>query len=272
MLASVSFGLYLAVGFLAGWIAWPRLSLLPQSVLLLSFPVAAAGIYFSYTRSVWIGAAVGLLIALTMSLHGRIRKVAFGTVFAAGLFSAVSYSDGLGIDRRASAMRELPFMHGGFSDFWQSLQQQPMLGYGFGQSPDADGSSRPIAHYGRTQVSNSLANLLSETGVVGLGLFLAMVISWGRNAWLLNHGPRTPLWARQYSVLFISAFGVYFSLLLFHELAFSALENSLLFFLAGITVSLRQVTRSSPVLSTVMSPSVANTPAQPARHYLPLGA
>src|SRR5947209_4641152 len=54
MLTSVSFGLYLAVALLAALSCLPRLGRTGKLVLIATVPLFVAGLYFSYTRSVWI--------------------------------------------------------------------------------------------------------------------------------------------------------------------------------------------------------------------------
>lgn len=224
MLASVSFGLYLAIGFLAAWIAWPRLSLVPQSIALLSFPLATASVYFSYTSSVWLGATLGLVIALATTLRGQIRVVVLGAISSTVFLLAVSYSEGLLLFEGASIAGEI--------------------------------------------------NRLIDRGLVGLILFLATCFAWWRNAWTLRNDPRAPAWARQQAVLYLAAFGVYFCQLLFHELSYSTLDNSLLFFLAGITVSLRQMSQGAIETSPELARSLAADSADRmrSRSFVPIGA
>src|SRR5207244_555165 len=78
MLTSVSYGLYLAVCFLAALYYVPRLRRFDRLLLLATFPLFAAGLYFSYTRSVWIGITLGLMITLGLVLRGRVRVTVLG--------------------------------------------------------------------------------------------------------------------------------------------------------------------------------------------------
>ena len=250
MLTSVSFGSYLVVGFLAGWIAWPRLSLVPQSIMLFAFPLGTAAVYFSYTSSVWLGAALGLLIALGTTLRGKFRNVALGSCAAVGILFAVANFNGLSSleENMASNTPESTAATGNLSDLtWQVFQHQPMLGYGFGHFREAEvpflqpqTMSLHVRDSQGKAPHNTILSLFAETGVLGLALFLAMCLAWWRNAWALHRNPSAPTWARHHAALFMAAFGVYACQSLFHELSFSTLDNSLLFFLAGVTVSLRQ--------------------------------
>lgn len=269
MLTSVSFGLYLAVSLLAGWVAWPQLRRLPQLLLLMACPLAIAGLYFSYTRSVWLGAAFGLVIVLSVTLRGRVRNVVLGTVVSACLLITVTNLHSVVNFQRetsASETRDSTQMRGSFTYVsWRMFQQQPLLGHGFGHFREAKWpflfdrttefnlqSIRILVHH------NTLLSLLTETGMIGLSLFLAVCVGWMRNASQLWRCPFSPRWGRGHAELFMAAFGVYTCQLLFHELSFSTLDNSLLFFLAGVTVALRQSVVG--VRGTLPVPSVHSVP------------
>ena len=81
--------------------------------------------------------------------------------------------------------------------------------------------------------------MLTETGILGLGLFLALMATWARNAWQMIRYQHTPDWIRGVSVLFLGTLCVLGVQWMFHELSYSPIDHSLLFLLAGITVGLR---------------------------------
>jgi O-antigen ligase len=85
---------------------------------------------------------------------------------------------------------------------------------------------RPYVHH------NSYLSLLTDTGLVGLGLFLSMFGLMGREAWRTCRGEGPP-WAKRQAALFLGAIGVYACQLMFHELSYTPLDNSLIFFLSG---------------------------------------
>ena len=69
-----------------------------------------------------------------------------------------------------------------------------------------------------------------------LALFLAMMAYWGVNAWRIIRDADAPSWAKHQAIWLLGAIGVYAPQLLFHELSYTPLDNSLVYFLAG-TVS-----------------------------------
>jgi O-antigen ligase len=95
---------------------------------------------------------------------------------------------------------------------------------------------------------NVLLAVLAETGLVGLGLFLALLGLWTRDAWRLWRDPTAPLWVRQPGLLFLATLAAYLTNGAFHHVAFIPMSNTLLFFLAGVTAAWRSAApdRQSP--------------------------
>ena len=88
-------------------------------------------------------------------------------------------------------------------------------------------------------IPNTLLSLLTETGLVGLGLYLAVLAGWARTAWQLARSPSPPPWARAQGVLMLGVLVVYLCVAMFHELSYTPIDNSLVFLLAGVTMGLR---------------------------------
>ena len=127
---------------------------------------------------------------------------------------------------------------------WQMFLDRPILGFGFGQFyreklPYLSDHSTPLQlelirdfiHH------NTYLSLLTETGLVGLGLYLAILIAWARRGWRLTRSDN-PAWVRAHGVLLLGALATYAVQMLFHEVSYTTLDNSLLFLLAGIAVGL----------------------------------
>ena len=83
---------------------------------------------------------------------------------------------------------------------------------------------------------NTFLSLLTETGLVGLGLDAGRFGPLGPDA--LAAGPRQrtcPTGPAPKAALTVGALGLYVCQALFHELSYLPMDNALLFFLAGIT-------------------------------------
>ena len=211
MVHAVSYGLYLGVGLLAAWIWQWRFHRLGRLALLLPVPVMLAGVYGSYTRSVWMGVGLGLLLVLALTLHGAWRWLVVGGAISAAVLVAATKMDAL-----VSFDRELPASYTGKSVelrgeiayvSWKMFLDRPILGFGFDQFPQAklpylsDRSTALNLEATRTYVHhNTFLSLLTETGLVGLGLMLAILALWGRMGWRLACRADLPDWARPGSV------------------------------------------------------------------------
>ncbi len=251
MVHSVTFGLVLAVCLLAAWLWRARWGRVGQLMWLAMAPIMLAGVYFSYTRSVWMGAALGLAIVLGLTLHGPWRRLVLGAMVAAALLLVLTRMEKLlSFEREYQAQytRQSVDLRGSFAYVsWQMFLDRPLLGSGFNQFPEAkkpylsDRSTaleleaiRPYSHH------STFLSVLTEMGLVGFALFLMVLGLWALAAWRVIAGPATPAWARSHAVLFLGAMGVYVCQAFFHELSYTPIDNSLLFLLAGITVGIAQ--------------------------------
>lgn len=255
MVQSPSYGLYLGVCVMCA-LTW-RNSLPRQAKLLVlaCLPVLLAGVFFSYTRSVWLGTGVGLFILSALTLRGQMRRVVLtGMVACAALVAATKSESILSVKREGSfsASRDSAAMRASFTYVsWKMFLDRPVLGCGFGHFAEEklpylhDRSyQRNLQEIRSLSHHNTFLSLLTETGVVGLGLFLALCWRFTFDAWRLWQAAKAPAWVRAHGALFLAAFGVYLLQLMFHELTFTSIDNSLIFFLAGITAGLQPWTAS----------------------------
>jgi O-antigen ligase len=258
MVHAVSYGSYLGVCLLAVW-AWQwRFDNKGRLVLMALLPLLAAGVFFSYTRSAWLGIALGMTIMLGLTLRGAWRPLVLGTIVSVGLLLAVTKMDKLvEFDRgeNIAHARSSVALRGDMAYLsWNMFLDRPLFGAGFDQFRNAklpylaDRSSEFKVGYLRNYSHhNTLLSLLTETGLVGLSLFLAVLGGWGWAAWKLARSTEMPDWARAQGALLLGALGVYIAQAAFHELSYTAIDNVLLFTLAGLTVGLHaELTGKTP--------------------------
>jgi O-antigen ligase len=141
---------------------------------------------------------------------------------------------------------------------WRMFEDRPIFGCGYAQyGPEhknylSDRTTDMPLERARDYIPhNVIFSLLTETGLVGLGLFLAMVFYWTRDAWRLWRGESLPLWARQQGLLLLVFLGAYFINGMFHDVSVQPMMNMTLFFLAGVTAGLR------PMIAMTSSPACA---------------
>ena len=137
----------------------------PRWVLIgLALPTAL-GVLLSLSRASWLGLAAGLLLIgvlryrriLVLGLVGGLALLISppGEAYVARLISGFSIAD------RATAFRV-----GEYANAFTLLQRYPVLGIGFGQSPDIDVTAG---------VSSVYLLVAEQTGLLGLALFLVAV-------------------------------------------------------------------------------------------------
>ncbi len=272
MVSSVSYGLTLCVAIFSGWTLWPRASRRWQLLLITFVPLAAAGIFLSYTRSVWMGAALGLIVLMLTTLRGQWRTAVVGTVVvSAALVASTNFDSILAFNRNdnsAAQTRGSVSIRGTFAYVsWLMFQDQPLLGVGFGQFPTAklpylsDRSSdlnleaiRPYVHH------NMLLSVLTEVGLIGLLMFVGVFVYWAIGAWRLRQAAGAPPWARQQGPMLLAVLAAYLCQALFHEMSFTPLDHGLVFFVAGLAAALRPlaITKDPCITAQVCRCGVAN--------------
>jgi len=272
MVQSVSFGLHLAVCLLAAWVWRWRFGRLGTLAIVALVPLMLAGIFFSYTRSVWMGTGLGVLIVLGVTLRGQWRPLVLGGMISAALLLVTTRMDNLiSFEREyeATYTGQSVSLRGSFAYIsWKMFQDRPLLGVGFGQFPTAkldylsDRSTALNLEATRGRVHHSgFLSTLTETGLIGLALFLTILIGWARTSWLLCRDATLPNWVRAQGVLLLGVLGIYVCQAAFHEMSYTPIDNALVFFLAGITVGLKTATEelgSAP--STFALPEKSTAP------------
>ena len=252
LLNPVGNGILLAVCLSAALMAWPRfkrpgkLMLVPLTALLL------AAIGCTLTRSTWLGGATGLAVLVGLTIPARWRvPVLGGGLLVAALVVATQWQHLVAFKRD----RDLTAQHTAESVAmrpilatvtWKMFLDRPLFGCGLFQYSDqstyylSDRSvALPLEKARGCLPHNVLFSYLTETGLVGLALFLTLVGFWIRDAWRLWRSATAPLWARQQGLLMLALLAIYFANGMFHDTSVVPMANMLLFFTAGVTAALR---------------------------------
>jgi O-antigen ligase len=231
---------------------WPRLHRAGRALLVVASLTVGLGIYYTLTRSVWLGTGLGLLVLVGLTIPRSWRvPVLGGLVLIAAVVGATQWDRILAFkrDRDLSARQTLesvklrPVLA---VVAWNMFLDRPLLGCGFGQYRDqsafylADRSSglrleeaRPYAQH------NVFLSLLVETGLVGMGLFGVLLALWIRDAWRLWRSPTAPRWVRQVALLLLVFLANYLANGMVHDVSLIFVIHMFLFFTAGITAGLR---------------------------------
>jgi O-antigen ligase len=231
---------------------WPRLKRPGKLLLAATASLLVMAISLSLTRSVWLGGAfaLALLVAAAIPWNWRLPLLGGGlllAIFAAGseweTLLAFKRDKNLSAEETASSVQLRPIMA---VVAWHMFLDRPLFGCGYSQYKSehlnyvSDRSTDLPLERARGYIPHNVAlSLLTETGLVGFGLFSAILFFWIRDAWRLWRKGDAPLWVRQQGLLFLVAASVYLINGMFHDVSVVPMANLTLFFLAGVTAGLR---------------------------------
>jgi O-antigen ligase len=234
---------------------WPRLNRPKQLVLLAVAALCLAALYFSLTRSVWMGGivAVALAVGLALPWNWRIPLLGGGLLVAV-LLAATQWENLLAFKRDKALSAEQTADSAELRPImavlaWHMFCDRPIFGCGYAQygkehlSYLSDRTTDVPLERARGFIAHNVVfSLLTETGLVGFGLFATLVVFWTRDAWRLWSNTSLPLSARQQGLLMMIVLSVYFINGMFHDVSVQAMMNMTLFFMAGVTAGLRPLT------------------------------
>ena len=243
MLQSVRLGICLTLVLvcLVVFTVWLRPNSKPLWLMCAALvPLHMLALFVTYTRSIWMGAALIVGVLVMGCLKGMPRRLAI-TGMMAGLMVALAIKgpDLIAFKREYSAAetRESTYMRASFAYVsWKMFQDRPLTGFGFNQFQVynrpylADRSTELRLESIRGYVHhNSFLSLLVDLGLVGFLLYLAVLVAFCRRTWQLWFTAQAPAWARGVAIGSACIVGVHLLQMAFHEVSFSAIENTILF-------------------------------------------
>ncbi len=246
LLHPIGNGLLLSIGLASLLCAWPHVGRAGKAAVAGAVLLVLAAVAATLTRSVWLGAAGGLAVVGALVVPRRARLPLLGGGMLAGaLVLGVFWDQVMNYKRErhlsAAAAAESAQLRPILAAIaWEMFLDRPLLGCGYAQysrehlkyTADRDGEL-PLEK-GRGYVAhNVFLSLLTETGIVGLGLFTALLAGWAVQAWRLWHQTAAPLAARQMGLVFLATLTAYVVNGLFHDVALVAMANECLFAVAG---------------------------------------
>ncbi|MDA7858547.1 O-antigen ligase family protein [Mariniblastus sp.] len=268
----VSNGIFLSVCLCCCWMWWPRINRIGKFGLILAAGLLGAGCFATLTRSVWLGFVVGagIFTWLPASRQQRGSLILAATIVAIIAFPFVSDKiwafkrdkDVSVADMEQSAqLREL-FLTIAVDMF----QDRPLLGCGFGQYTIAKRpylqdpySGQPLSLAKPFYQHNVFLAYLVETGLVGLITLLWVLAVVAYASWSLWLDKSLDLWPRQFGLLTLVVIAHYFTSGMFHDVSIIPMNQTLLFFLAGIINNIK----SNGIEFSNSQSSPPNTPPVP---------
>jgi len=251
LLSPIGNGILLGTCLAAGLSLWARLGRWGRAGMVPVLLMMAGGALLTLTRSVWMGAALGGLLVVGLAAPAAWRRLILAAALVAAVVLAATQWERLSSFKRdraisaqemAESARLRPILA---TVAWKMFLDRPLWGCGFGQYADASreyladrSTDLPLEKARPFVQHNVLLALLTETGLVGMGLFVALLTLWAREAWRLWRSPHAPFGARQAALLFLACAANYLVNGMFHDVAIIPMVNMVLFFLAGMTVGL----------------------------------
>jgi O-antigen ligase len=262
----VANGIALSICLGAALMIWPRLRRPGQLLVIPLYLLFFAAIYTTMTRSVWMSGmlTLALVVGLAIPWNWRLPILGLGlllgiTIVAVQWDRLVEFKrdKNLDADKTAESVHLRPILA---KIAWDMFLDHPLFGCGYSQYKTehlnylSDRSTALVLEKGREYIPhNVVLSLLTETGLVGLGMFLTLIFLWTRDAWRLWQLKTAPLEVRQQGLLMLVVLEAYLINGMFHDVSTSQIAVLSLFFLAGVTAGLR------PWITEAVEPCVASS-------------
>jgi hypothetical protein len=247
----VTNGMFLSAGLFAATVFWPRVNRIGKVGLVLGMTFLLLGVYYTLTRSCWMGAVCGLGLIVFASIPSRFRiPLGLTAVVTLGLAFALkgNHLSSFKRDKDVSEFHmaqsaELRPMLAYVA--WKIAMDYPLFGCGLGQYKHVDADylrdpnvNMPLERLKPFVQHNVFLSLLTETGFVGCGMYLLLLGTWALRSWKLWRTTSLPLPARQFGLVFLAFLANWCINGLFHDTSLMVNGNLLLFVLAGATQGL----------------------------------
>jgi len=258
LLHPIGNGILLSVCLAAGLCWWPRVGLRGRVGLAAVGLLMLAAIYCTLTRTAWMSGLLVLAVVVGSWIPPRRRWALAGgglLIMMAVVGTQWEHLVRFKRDRALSAketadsVKLRPILA---TVAWRMFLDRPLAGCGYCQYQNehlayvSDRSSELPLEKARGFVPhNVLLALLTETGLVGAGLFVALLGLWAQEAWCLWRSNSSSDWARQLGLLMLLALGVYLINGMFHDVSCVPMIHMVMFFLAAVTVGVRSAEQAA---------------------------
>lgn len=240
-------GLLMVTGFVTAMllVRQPTTNLPTRVTALLCAGACVPGIYFTYTRAVWLVFGVSLLFCALFAKGARTGFV--GTIVAALLLVVANWATFTSSDRRSGGVGSTDEVFDRLNTIETSLwaiREKPVMGWGIGRFTQVntyyhqawDQSVSFARGYGISSHENELG-IAVELGLVGLGLWLAVLVLVSvQLARAVRRLPIEGLRGRAIALLALTVFATYVVCGLTIDLRYHDFANLVVFLLAGIAV------------------------------------
>ncbi len=247
----VSCGIYLTVCLMATALLWPAAQPLGKALLAVAILIAGLATFLTLTRSVWLGCAfaVGLLCWFPAKPHIRGTLIVVGTLCL--VVASLIFADRINRFQRdkdvpAAAMAESVALRPMLAHVALRMAcDKPLLGHGFGQYTAAkkpyhfnETDGLPLSRVLPYMQHNVFLSYLTETGIVGLLLLIAILGILVHHSWRLWQATFLTAAERQFGLLGLGLVATYTINGMFHDVSIIPHLQALLFVVLGISDNL----------------------------------
>lgn len=275
-------GLYLTCGLISTLLAWPRLRPFGRAAILAMAAVIVVGIYCTLTRSVWLGMGLGIVLVMALSIPKTWRVPLFVSlaIAATGLLatrgnslSSFKRDKEVSVHDMSESAKLRPILA---TVAWRMFQDRPLWGHGFGQYKHVDmnywrdpTANLPLEKAKPYVQHNVFLALLTETGLVGLALYMTLLGLWTRGAWQVWSCSQRPLAERQIGLLTLVVLTVHVTNGMFHDVSIIPMSNMLLFLIVGVCQGIAAQPVASALHDAAFSRVELNSDGRYRRHPAP---
>ena len=262
-------GIYIATCLASLWMAWPAVGRKWRPAIGILSVLMFVGALATLTRCVWLGVAVGTMLAmwLTFPKQKRLGLAMLSVTLIAAVvgaqwqnLTAFKRDENVSVSDMAKSASLRPMLA---AVAWQVFSDHPLRGVGFGQYKQVDkhyiaqrSVELPLDQVRPYHQHNVFLSLLTEVGLMGTIPFIVLLVGWARSALRLWWDPTVPLIERQVGLVFLICLANYVTNGTFQDVALIPMVNLLLFFFAGL---LSSVAKSYRVALEVRSPQYERT-------------
>jgi O-antigen ligase len=209
----VSNGVFMVICLCCMWMWFPSSSLRRKVLILAAALLICAGVYCTYTRSVWAALVVtaGIFVFLPAPQAYKGAMVAIAAVIVIGIAplmgdKLISFKrdKNVSIEDMENSARLRPMF---VTVAERMVADRPFWGVGFGQYAQAkypylqDPTSRePLSMTKGFMQHNIFLAYVTETGLIGLGALVMMLSLFLRSAWTAWRNVNLSFWQRHFGV------------------------------------------------------------------------
>ncbi|MEZ6091385.1 MAG: O-antigen ligase family protein [Pirellulaceae bacterium] len=252
-------GFLLSIAVCSVMLMFHESSRLGRVCCMLAAALALGGVYATLTRSAWIASAAALAMSQFTHVSRQLRVwVVASSILVAIVIATLFGNQLLNLKRdkhlsatAASESIELRPMLAAIA--FEMFKDRPILGFGYGhyfayneRYALAVGYDMPIRKAAVYNQHNVLLSYLVDTGILGAGLFLLLIVGWSMRSWQIARTTSACSEARRVGLVMMATICCFLINGMFQDVSIIPMVNMYLFYIAGLTIAVHSVDGKLP--------------------------